>query len=127
MADKKNNAVRIVLKNVPLNYAKLGEPVLNDQTKKYENSVQVRYDRDDSEIDELVRSAAKKAFINKFGEDKEKWPTKFKRDKFFETYLSEDGQDGFFLRDGDATGKDDMKGKNFINVRTSHERGVISC
>ena len=121
MADKKNNAVRIVLKNVPLNYAKLGEPVLNDQTKKYENSVQVRYDRDDSEIDELVRSAAKKAFINKFGEDKEKWPTKFKRDKFFETYLSEDGQDGFFLRDGDATGKDDMKGKNFFTVRTSHE------
>ena len=121
MADKKNNAVRIVLKNVPLNYAKLGEPVYNEKFKKYENSVQVRYNREDKETDKLVRSAAKKAFINVFGEDKEKWPPKFKKEKFFETYLSEDGQDGFFIRNGDFSGKDDTRGVNILNIRTSHE------
>ena len=42
----------------------------------------------------------KEAWLKKFGTDKKQWKPLFREDNFFETHLSIDGKDGFFLRNG---------------------------
>ena len=103
-------------------YVKLAEPVVNEKSGKSEYSVQCRMKEDDKALVTL-RKKMKQAFIEKFGDNKTKWPKAFREEDFFETYLSKDGKDGFFLRDGNWTDNDDMKGVVYFTARESARQG----
>lgn len=111
--------------NIPCRicYVKLAEPVLNDMSKKYEYSVECRIPKDDKDTLKKIRAAMKKACIEKFGENPSKWPSDFREKDFFETHLSKNGKDGFFLRDGDKKDSEEYHGQAFFTARSSAKAG----
>ena len=104
-------------------FVKLAEPVKNDLSGKFEYSVECRIPKDDTKTINMVRSAMKKACIEKFGDKPSKWPVDFREDKFFETHLSKNGKDGFFLRTGDVKDAEDYHGHVFFTARASAKEG----
>ena len=104
-------------------YVKLSEPVYNDMSKKDEYSVECRIPKEDTKTLDAIRSAMKKACIEKFGEKTSQWPSDFREKDFFETHISKNGKDGFFLRDGDKKDAEDYHGHVFFTARSSAKQG----
>lgn len=104
-------------------FVKLAEPVENDLSHKLEYSVECRIPKDDKKTINSIREAMKKACIEKFGDKPAKWPSDFREEDFFETHLSKNGKDGFFLRDGDKKDSEDYEGQAFFTARQSAKKG----
>lgn len=99
-------------------YPRLSEATLNEKSGKMEYSVVCVLDKDeDEDMIKTLRKAMKDSFVAKFGDDRSRWAMPFKKDGFFEEHLSDDGKDGFFLRDGEFTEKEYFENKVFVTIR----------
>lgn len=104
-------------------FVRLAEPAENELSEKLEYSVECRIPKTDTKTIGMIREAMKKACIERFGDKPAKWPADFREDKFFETHLSKNGKDGFFLRDGDKKEAEDYHGQVFFTARQSSAPG----
>jgi hypothetical protein len=118
----KINPVRI---KVParISFVKLAKPEPDMNNKGTEYSVECRTSKEDTATLKMIRDAMKKVLIEACGEKTDKWPFNFRAKDFFETYLSPTGQDGFFLRDGDAKENEEYHGLAFFTARSFAKTG----
>lgn len=112
----KSNPVRI---KVParISFVKLAEPQPDMNNKGLEYSVECRVSKDDKATLKMIRDAMKKVVVEACGEKTDKWPFGFRAPKFFDDCLSQTGQDGIFLRDGDAKENEEYHGLAFFTAR----------
>jgi hypothetical protein len=96
-----------------ISFPRLSSAEFNKMSKKDEYSVVLVIPKDDSKTLNSIRSVMKEVFSAKYPNPKN-WPLKFKQDNFFEEYLSPDGKDGFFLRDGDVVSDKNDKMANCV-------------
>ena len=100
-----------------LSYVFLTESRLNEKSGKDEYSVVCLVPKTDTETIGKLRSAMKQVCINRWGEDSKNWPKDFRSKDFFETYLSKNNKDGFFLCNGDLSDAEEKQGHIFFTAR----------
>lgn len=94
------------------------EPNRFDETAKPKYSVTLAFKKAYVDLAPL-REAIKSAVVEKWGQDRSKWPVNLRKINF-DTYLSPTGRDGWPLRDGDEQGRPEYEGT--VTVKFSSTR-----
>ena len=112
------HGVKLVTKPFRLAFPVLEKAEAYDDGKpKY--SIQMIFDKESEGIME-IRKALHQACVNRWGEDKAKWPSNLKTINF-KTYYDPTGKNGFPVRDGDTVTWDGFPGNAFIKASTSEK------
>lgn len=115
-------SVEFCSKAVRLAFVSVWEPKQqpgNSDKKKYEVTALIT--KTDTEGLKPFKIAALNAIVNKWGEDRKKWPANL-RTIDFKSFLSLTGKDGWPFRDGDAMPYDGFAGN--VAIKCANERKV---
>lgn len=111
---------RLVLPEGRVSYPALFEPKDNFSKTSKEFSVQISWPKTQDLTD--FRKALLEAMREKYGADQAtKWPVQFRKRDMMQ-YLSETGQDGWPLRDGDVSGRPELDGCVYATFKSPADR-----